>query len=88
MTASKLLPIQEWVASQVSPFRLKHIQGVVQTSEKLAKRFNVSVEKARLAAITPGGNVVLDQKREHAFGPLGRKDAELVASERGRRFSP
>jgi predicted HD superfamily hydrolase involved in NAD metabolism len=41
--------IQNWVAGQVSPYRLKHIQGVVQTSGWLAKRFGLPVEKARLA---------------------------------------
>ena len=49
MTPPRLLEIQQWVAAQVSPYRLKHIQGVVQTSEKLAKRFGLPVEKARLA---------------------------------------
>lgn len=50
MDSSRFLEIRQWVASQVSPYRFKHIQGVVQTSEKLAKRFGISTEKARLAA--------------------------------------
>jgi predicted HD superfamily hydrolase involved in NAD metabolism len=50
MTPLKLLEIQSWVAEQVSPYRLRHIQGVVHTSEKLARRLGLPVEKARLAA--------------------------------------
>lgn len=50
MSKSRLLEIPQWVAGEVSPYRLKHIQGVVLTSGKLAKRFGLSVEKARLAA--------------------------------------
>lgn len=42
--------IQRWVSTQVSPYRLKHIQGVVQATEKLAKRLGLSLRKARLAA--------------------------------------
>ena len=36
--------------SQVSPWRFKHIQGVVETSAELAKRFGQPVRAARLAA--------------------------------------
>ena len=50
MPGSTLPAIREWVATQVSPYRLKHIQGVAQTSGRLAQRFGLPVEKARLAA--------------------------------------
>lgn len=50
VNSKKIHEIQAWVATQVSPYRLKHIQGVAQTSEKLAKRYGLPVEKARLAA--------------------------------------
>lgn len=50
MPLSPLSVIQEWVATQVSPYRLKHIQGVAKTSGRLAKHFGLPVEKARLAA--------------------------------------
>ncbi len=49
-TTSRLSAIQDWVATQVSPHRLKHIEGVAQTSGRLAKHFGLAVEKARLAA--------------------------------------
>jgi predicted HD superfamily hydrolase involved in NAD metabolism len=50
MSALKLSEIQKWVSTQVSHHRLKHIQGVVQTSEKLAGRYGLPVSKARIAA--------------------------------------
>jgi predicted HD superfamily hydrolase involved in NAD metabolism len=46
----KLLKIQNWVGTQVSPRRFKHIQGVVKTSEKLAAWYGLPIAKARLAA--------------------------------------
>lgn len=49
MNPNKFTEIQSWVATQVSPYRLKHIQGVAQTSARLAERFGLPVEKARLA---------------------------------------
>jgi predicted HD superfamily hydrolase involved in NAD metabolism len=42
--------MQEWVSTQVSRPRLRHIQGVVKTSEKLALRYGLPVSKARTAA--------------------------------------
>ncbi len=50
MDSSRLQEIQQWMAGQVSPYRLKHILGVVHASGKIAKRFGISMEKARLAA--------------------------------------
>jgi predicted HD superfamily hydrolase involved in NAD metabolism len=50
MATSKLLEIENWVAGQVSSHRLKHIQGVVKTSASLARKYGLSVEKAKLAA--------------------------------------
>ncbi len=49
MVPQKFLEIQRWVAGQVSPYRLKHIQGVAQTAVRLAKRYGLPEEKARLA---------------------------------------
>ncbi len=49
MPALKINEIQEWVAFQVSPYRLKHIQGVAQTSVRLAKRYGLPEEEALLA---------------------------------------
>ncbi|HET9870162.1 MAG TPA: bis(5'-nucleosyl)-tetraphosphatase (symmetrical) YqeK [bacterium] len=42
--------VAAWVRTQVGPARWKHIQGVVQSAEKLARRFGLPVGKARLAA--------------------------------------
>jgi predicted HD superfamily hydrolase involved in NAD metabolism len=50
MRPSKINEIQAWVSGRVSPYRLKHIRGVVKTSEALARKFSLPVEKARLAA--------------------------------------
>ena len=50
MNPARISEIQSWIAEQVSPYRLRHIQGVVETSEKLARRFGLSPEKAILAA--------------------------------------
>ncbi len=50
MTALKLSEIRKWVRTQVSGPRLRHIKGVVQTSEKLASFYGLPVSKVRLAA--------------------------------------
>jgi predicted HD superfamily hydrolase involved in NAD metabolism len=46
----KLAEIQKWVSTQVSPSRLRHIQGVARSSEKLALRYGLPVSKALTAA--------------------------------------
>jgi len=50
MSLPKFSILQDWVAAQVSPYRLKHIQGVARTSVRLAQRFGLSAQKALLAA--------------------------------------
>jgi predicted HD superfamily hydrolase involved in NAD metabolism len=50
MTEAKLLDIQKWVKTQVSPERFKHIAGVARTSEKLALRYGLSAPRALWAA--------------------------------------
>lgn len=49
MPQPKILEIQSWVATQVSSYRLKHIQGVVRTAQKMARRFSQPLGKASLA---------------------------------------
>ena len=44
-----LLEIREWVKTQVGEYRFKHIHGVAQTAGRLARRFDLPVEKAILA---------------------------------------
>jgi predicted HD superfamily hydrolase involved in NAD metabolism len=46
----RLSRIEGWVSTQVSPHRLRHIQGVVKTAEKLALHYGLPVSKARTAA--------------------------------------
>ncbi len=50
MDHRELSRIEDWVATRVSPFRLRHIQGVAQSSEKLALRYGLPVSKALMAA--------------------------------------
>lgn len=50
MADLKLSEIQKWVRTQVSRPRLKHIQGVAKTSEKLAGRYGLPISKALIAA--------------------------------------
>lgn len=59
----KLRQIREWVATQVSPYRFKHIQGVARASEKLARLNNLPAEKARLAAWLHDCGKELDRKQ-------------------------
>jgi predicted HD superfamily hydrolase involved in NAD metabolism len=40
----------QWVKARVSPGRFRHIQGVAQTSARLAKRYKLPVPKALWAA--------------------------------------
>lgn len=46
----KLAEIQDWVKTQVSPFRYRHIQGVARIAESLAVRHGLPRSKALLAA--------------------------------------
>lgn len=48
-TDPRLPEIRDWVKTQVSEYRFKHIQGVAQTAGRLARRFGLPVEKAVLA---------------------------------------
>ena len=50
MPGMKLSEIPKWVQTQVSRPRLRHIEGVVKISEKLAVRYGLPVSKARMAA--------------------------------------
>ena len=42
--------MQDLVRQAISPTRFRHVEGVVQTADELARRFGVDPEKARQAA--------------------------------------
>jgi len=50
MAEPKILKIQNWVKTQVSPYRFHHINGVVKAAERLAKRYRLPTLKAVTAA--------------------------------------
>lgn len=49
MSKNKLMEIKRWIRGNISPERYKHIQGVANTSRKLAIRYHLSADKAELA---------------------------------------
>ncbi len=79
MPGSKLSAIQNWVPTQVSPYRLKHILGVVRTSERLARRFGLAVEKASLAAWLH--DCAKEKSRQEMKGWIKRAAFRLDANE-------
>lgn len=50
MAELEIEAVRDWVETQVSPFRFRHIQGVVRTAQRLADRYRLPVRKAVLAA--------------------------------------
>jgi predicted HD superfamily hydrolase involved in NAD metabolism len=49
MLKSKLIKIKTWIKANISPNRYEHIQGVAETSRKLAFRYGLNPDKAELA---------------------------------------
>src|SRR5690554_5581423 len=54
--------INNILKKNLSSFRYKHTQGVVKSAIELSKRYNVDVNKAKLAALIHDNAKVLEEK--------------------------
>ncbi len=86
-----IIALEEKLVTMLTPERYQHSLGVMQTAEKMAKRFGVDVTKARLAGllhdcakdIDKGEMVALCDKLGVELDPVKREQRSLIHADLG-----